>query len=329
MLADAQVGLARMSRRILITGLSTLLGRPAGAGARARRRRRGDHRRLARGPDVRAASARSTSASAPSTRCCAGSSTRPRSTPWSTRAWSSTPTIAPARVAHEMNVLGTMNILAACGGPDSPVTQGRLQVLRALLRLRARRPELLHRGDAPPAPAAHAAGVRHRRGRGRRAGVRGAATPKVTVTTLRFCNGLGPDLRTEPQRAAEPARGPRHPRLRPALPVHPRGRHRRRAPPRRPRTTCPASTTPRPTACWRCREVASLLGKPFAPLLPPLGTGLAAAATGRIGDQDPRRGPPAAALRARSGQPQAQAVRLPLRAHDARRRCRNSPPRCG
>ena len=29
--------------------------------------------------------------------------------------------MAPQRVAHEMNVLGTMNVLAACGGPDSPV----------------------------------------------------------------------------------------------------------------------------------------------------------------------------------------------------------------
>src|SRR5215470_12842393 len=28
---------------------------------------------------------------------------------------------APARVAHEANVIGTMNILAACSGPDSPV----------------------------------------------------------------------------------------------------------------------------------------------------------------------------------------------------------------
>ena len=37
--------------------------------------------------------------------------------------------------------------------------QGRLQVLGALLRLRARRPGVLHRGDAAPAPAAHAPGV--------------------------------------------------------------------------------------------------------------------------------------------------------------------------
>ena len=28
---------------------------------------------------------------------------------------------ASARVAHEMNAIGTLNILAACGGPDSPV----------------------------------------------------------------------------------------------------------------------------------------------------------------------------------------------------------------
>ena len=46
--------------------------------------------------------------------------------------------------------------------------QGRLQVLRALLRLRARRPGVLHRGDAAPAPAAHAPGVGHRGGRERR-----------------------------------------------------------------------------------------------------------------------------------------------------------------
>ena len=28
---------------------------------------------------------------------------------------------ASPRTAHEINVIGTMNILAACGGPDSPV----------------------------------------------------------------------------------------------------------------------------------------------------------------------------------------------------------------
>ena len=43
----------------------------------------------------------------------------------------------------------------------------------------------------------------------------------------------------------------------------------------------------------------------------------------------PGRGPPAAALRARPRQPQAQAVRLPLRASRRARRCRHLRRRCG
>ena len=106
--------------------------------------------------------------------------------------------------------------------------QGRLQVLGALLRLRARRPGLLHRGDAAPAPAAHAPGVRHRRGRERRPRLRRAQPGR---------DGDDPALRQRPRAgpatprtaACSAARGPVHPRLRPALPVRPRGRHRRRA----------------------------------------------------------------------------------------------------
>ena len=115
----------------------------------------------------------------------------------------------PPRVAHEKNVIGTMNILAACGGPGLAGAQGRLQVLRALLRLRARRPGVLHRGDAAPAPAAHArssatssrpsdAVARLRRAQPGRHGHRRCAS----------ATALGPDLRTEPHRAARAARGP-------------------------------------------------------------------------------------------------------------------------
>ena len=60
--------------------------------------------------------------------------------------------------AHENNVMGTMNILAACTGLGLAGAQGRLQVLDPLLRLPPGRPGLLRRDDAPPAPAAH----RHR-----------------------------------------------------------------------------------------------------------------------------------------------------------------------
>ena len=42
-------------------------------------------------------------------------------------------TTAP-RLAHENNVMGTLNILAACSGPDSPGAKARVQELRPLLR---------------------------------------------------------------------------------------------------------------------------------------------------------------------------------------------------
>ena len=80
MLAAPPVGLARMSRRVLITGLSSYWG---GRLAQVLERDDGATRRSsASRPRTRRCrwSARSTSASAPSTRCCAGSCTPPRST---------------------------------------------------------------------------------------------------------------------------------------------------------------------------------------------------------------------------------------------------------
>ena len=182
---------------------------------------------------------------------------------------------APPRVAHEMNVLGTMNVLAACGGPDSPVTQVRLQVL-------ARTTTAASATTRASSPRRCSARIRRAPGwsptssrPSTRCRASPPATPKVTVTTLRFCNGLGPDLRTVAQRAAGPARGPRHPRLRPALPVHPRGRHRRRAAPRGASTTLPGIHNAAPDGVLALSEIAGLLGKPLAPLLPPWGTALA------------------------------------------------------
>ena len=135
--------------------------------------------------------------------------------------------------------------------------QGRLQVLRALLRLRARRPGFFTEDDAAPAPAAHAAGGRHRRGRGRRRGLRRRATRTSRSPRCASATALGPDLRTSPHRAARPARRPGHPRLRPALPVHPRGRHRRRAAPRGRATTCPAIYNAAPDGVLALSEVAA------------------------------------------------------------------------
>ena len=203
-----------------------LLGRPARAGAREGRRR--SRRSSASRPTTRRSrsSAPSSSASAPSTRCCGGSSTRPRSTPSSTRGWSSTRARAAAREAHEQNVIGTMNVLAACGGPDSPVRKVVFKSSAHYYGCERDDPCVLHRGDAAPAPAAHAAGVGHRRGRRRGPGLRGAQ-PRRHGHHAALLQRPRAGPADQPHRAARAARRPRHPRLRPALPVHPRGRHRR------------------------------------------------------------------------------------------------------
>ena len=238
---------------------------------------------------------------------------------------------ASPRDAHEINVIGTMNILAACGGTADNLAraQGDLQVLRALLRLRARRPGVLHGGDAAPAPAAHAPGVRHRRGRERGPRLRGAQQGR---------HGDGPALRQRPRpgaahlapRPALAARDPVHPRLRPALPVRPRGRHRRRARARR-----------RPRAArhlqrGRRRRAGAVGGG--QPARAPAGARPAALGD-RTGDEgaarhrraDPGGGGPAAALRARAGQPQAQGRRIHPALHDPRggREVRRGPARAG
>ena len=59
--------------------------------------------------------------------------------------------MASPRAAHENNVIGTMNILAACTGRGFAGAQVRLQELHPLLRVRAGRSGVLHRGDAPAA----------------------------------------------------------------------------------------------------------------------------------------------------------------------------------
>jgi UDP-glucose 4-epimerase len=102
---------------------------------------------------------------------------------------------ASARDAHENNVIGTMNILAACTGSDSPVRKfifkssthyyGSEQDDPGFFTERMRRPHppgtLLERDivEAEEAVAEFA-----------------AKRPDVTVTLLRFANVLGPDVDT-------------------------------------------------------------------------------------------------------------------------------------
>jgi UDP-glucose 4-epimerase len=185
------------------------------------------------------------------------------------------------RVAHEANAIGTMNILTACGGSDTPVRKvvfkssahyyGCEQDDPAFFTEAMRRPHPPRTGlesdivDAEQAVEGFA-----------------ARNPDITVTVLRFCNALGPDLRTT------------HTELF-ALPAVP----------------CILGFDPRyqfiheddlvgvlrfavehdlpgvynaaGDGVLALTEVASLLGKPPAPILPPWGASLATAALRPLG----------------------------------------------
>ena len=141
--------------------------------------------------------------------------------------------------------------------------------------------------------------------------------PGVTVTTLRFCNVLGPGIETS------------HARLLslPAVPMilgfDPRYQFIHSddvvaALEFAVDDDLPAIYNAAPDGVLVLSEVIDLLGKRALPVLPPWGTGLAAAGAETVRIQDPARGAAAAALRARDRQPQAQGGRLQLRANTTR-----------
>jgi UDP-glucose 4-epimerase len=103
--------------------------------------------------------------------------------------------VTTPRRAHENNVMGTMNVLAACGGPDSFVKKvvfkssahyyGCEQDDPAFFEETMRRPKRprtpIERDIVEAEAAVEEFALRH---------------PDTTVTVLRFANGLGPDVRT-------------------------------------------------------------------------------------------------------------------------------------
>jgi UDP-glucose 4-epimerase len=192
---------------------------------------------------------------------------------------------APARVAHEQNVIGTMNILAACGGPDSPVRKVVFKSSAHYYGCERDDPSFFSeemRRPHPPRTRLESDIVEADDA------VRGFAgrNPDVTVTTLRFCNGLGPDLHTS------------HSRLLalPAVPgilgfdpryqfvheddivgaLHHAALH-----------DLPGIYNVAPDGVLVLSEVASLLGKAYAPILPPWGTGVATKLWGVTGIRVP------------------------------------------
>jgi UDP-glucose 4-epimerase len=192
---------------------------------------------------------------------------------------------ASPRAAHEINVIGTMNILAACGGPDSPVRKvvfkssahyyGCEQDDPAFFTESMRRPHAPRtRLESDIVEAEKAVDGFAQR------------NPDVTVTVLRFCNALGPDLRTTHTQLFE------LPAVPSILGFDPRYQfiHEddlvgvlRFAVER----DLPGVYNAAGDGVLALSEVASLLGKPLAPILPPWGSSLAAAALRPLGVRVP------------------------------------------
>jgi UDP-glucose 4-epimerase len=193
--------------------------------------------------------------------------------------------LAPSRAAHENNVIGTMNVLAACGGAESPVRKVVFKSSAHYYGCEQDDPayftEDMERPHPPRTPIEKdvveaeraVAAFAHRR-------------PDVTVTVLRFANGLGPDLETS------------HTALL-SLPVVPcilgfDPRYQFIAEEdisgvleHATRHDLPGVYNAAADGVLVLSEIASLLGKLPAPLLPPWGTRVAAAALRRAGIRIP------------------------------------------
>jgi UDP-glucose 4-epimerase len=192
---------------------------------------------------------------------------------------------ASPRAAHENNVIGTMNILAACGGAGSPVRKvvfkssahfyGCERDDPAYFTEAMRRPHpprtLIEKDIVEAERAVKAFAERHR---------------DVTVTVLRFVNGLGPDITTShsallslPVVPSILGFDPRYQFIHEDdiagvlehAAVH----------------DLPGTYNAAGDGVLVLSEIGSLLGRPLAPLLPPWGAGIAAAALRRVGVRIP------------------------------------------
>jgi UDP-glucose 4-epimerase len=191
----------------------------------------------------------------------------------------------PPRLAHENNVIGTMNILAACSGKDSTVRKfifkssthyyGSEQDDPAFFTESMRRPHAPRTALERDIVEAEAA-----------VNDFNEKQPETCVTILRCTNVLGPDVETSLRGLAElpfvPAILGFDPRLQfvheddvaNAL-VHATEQD------------LPGVFNVAADGVLALSEIAGLLGKPFLPFLPPWGTGLALGPLRRVGIRIP------------------------------------------
>jgi UDP-glucose 4-epimerase len=189
--------------------------------------------------------------------------------------------VTSPRLAHENNVMGTMNVLAACGGEGNPVRKVVFKSSAHYYGAEQDDPafftEAMDRPHAPGTPierdivdaerAVREFALRH---------------PHVTVTVLRFANGLGPALRTSLSQLfslpAVPGILGFDPRFQFIHEDDLAGCLEHAV-----RHDIEGVYNGAADGVLILSEVAGLLGKRFAPVLPPFGTSLAASALRRAG----------------------------------------------
>jgi UDP-glucose 4-epimerase len=189
--------------------------------------------------------------------------------------------VTTPRLAHENNVMGTTNVLAACGGAGNPVRKLVFKSSAGYYGSEQDDPafftEDMERPHPPQAPierdiveaegAVRAFADRH---------------PHVTVTVLRFASALGPALRTSLSHLfglpAIPAILGFDPRLQFIHEDDIAGCLEHAV-----RHDLPGVYNGGGDGVLVLSEVAGLLAKPLLPLLPPVGTGLAASVMRRAG----------------------------------------------
>jgi len=191
---------------------------------------------------------------------------------------SSTTTTAKA---HENNVIGTMNILAACSGPNSPVRKVVFKSSTHFYGCEQDDPaffdETMRRPHPPRTPIERDI-VEAEASLGEFA----ERNPQAAVTILRFANVLGPDVRTShvdlfslPVVPMILGFDPRYQFVHEDDVVHALEhgvKHR-----------APGVFNVAGDGVLALSEVAGLLGKRYAPVLPPWGTGLALGTLRRLG----------------------------------------------
>jgi UDP-glucose 4-epimerase len=193
--------------------------------------------------------------------------------------------LASRRAAHEHNVIGTMNILAACGGAESPVRKVVFKSSAHYYGCERDDPayfaEDMRRPHPPRTPIEEDIVEAERA-----VEAFAARNTDVTVTVLRFANALGPDIATSHSALlalpAVPAILGFDPRYQFMHEDDISGVLEHAA-----REDLPGIYNAAGDGVLALSEIASLLGKPLAPILPPWGTGVAAAALRRAGVKIP------------------------------------------